>query len=243
MMKKRKSDTGRTVGRWLSISVTVLLILAVLLCLYVTIQLVSKGYTSVGGYMMFRVVTGSMEPTIPTGALLVAEEIDAVALQENDIICFRTQEEQISGKIVTHRVVEKLEGIDGSILLRTQGDANLVADGFFVEQEHLLGKVIWHTGDDSVLASIFSFFTNGVGFLSCIVLPCLLLAGLLLKECMSNIRREMANALQALEGEEGQKEADPLCGMTEEEYRQLYEKISAELMEELMAGAETGKTE
>ena len=45
--------------------VTVLLVLAVALCLYVVVQVLSNGYANIGGFMMFRVVTGSMEPEIP----------------------------------------------------------------------------------------------------------------------------------------------------------------------------------
>ncbi len=241
MMKNSKDSSLRPVQRWVSILVTGMLVLAVALCLYVTIQLVSNGYTGIGGYSMFRVVTGSMEPTIPTGALLIAQETSVEEIRTGDIICFRTREEEIVGKIVTHRVVERLESAEGSVLFRTQGDANLAADSYFVEQDHLIGKVIWHTGDDSKMASVFSFFSNGLGFLGCIVLPCLLLAGLILRECMSNIRREMESALQELE--EKPEQADPLCGMTQEEYKQLYERISAELIEELMEGAEKAKTE
>lgn len=227
------------VQRRISILVTILLILAVLLCLYVAVQVLSNGYVSFGGYMMFRVVTGSMEPTIPTGALLVTQKTDIETIQLQDIICFRTQEAAIWGKIVTHRVVEMLEGTNGSVLLRTQGDANLVADGYLVDQNNFVGKVIWHTGDGSVLASIFSFFTNKVGFLGCIVFPCLLFAGLILKDCVVNIRRELQNTLNELE--KPQEEVDPLCGMTQQEYDEMYERIRAELMEELLHCVEIPK--
>lgn len=244
-MEESKDSEGLSLRRWISILVTVLLVLSVLLCLYVAIQVVSNGYASFGGYMMFRVVTGSMEPTIPTGALMISQQTDIDSIQVNDIICFRTQEAQISGKIVTHRVVESLEGADGGVLLRTQGDANLVADSYFVDRDNFIGKVIWHTGDDSVLASIFSFFSNGVGFLGCIVLPCILLAGLVLRSCIGNIRRELETTLQELENNDVQSKQgeDALGGMTEEEYKQLYAKIYAELMEELMECAETSETE
>lgn len=231
------------VQRRISVLVTVLLILAVLLCLYVAIQVLSNGYVDFGGFMMFRVVTGSMEPTIPTGALLVSQQTDIAAIRLDDIICFRTQEAEIWGKIVTHRVVEILEAADGSVLLRTRGDANLVADGYFVDQRNLVGKVIWHTGDGSMLATIFAFFTNEIGFLGCIVFPCLLLAGLILKDCVSNIRQELQSALETLEDEPADWENDPLCGMTPEEYKELYERIRAELIEELMHCAEISQTE
>ena len=81
--------------RRISALVTVLLILVVLLCVYVAVQVFSNGYVNFGGYTMFRVVTGSMEPTIPTGALLVAQQTDIADVQVNDIICFMTQDAQI----------------------------------------------------------------------------------------------------------------------------------------------------
>lgn len=231
------------IQRLISALVTVMLVLSVLLCLYVAIQVLSNGYVNFGGYMMFRVVTGSMEPTIPTGALLISHETDIASIQMGDIVCFQTQEAEIWGKIITHRVVEVLNGTDGSILLRTQGDANLVADGYFVDRDNLIGKVIWHTGDGSMLALIFSVFTNKVGFLGCVVFPCLLLAGLILKECVGNIHNQLQNAVDELENAEDDWQNDPLCGMTQEEYNEMYERIRAELIEELKHSAEKSKTE
>lgn len=234
-MEEQEECKKSLIQRRIGVLVTVLLILTVLLCLYVVIQVLSNGYVNLGGFMMFRVVTGSMEPTISVGALLVTQQVDFETIRLDDIICFRTQEAEIWGKIVTHRVVGVLEGLDGSPLLETKGDANLVTDGYLVNQDNFVGKVVWYTGDNSVLTSIFSFFTNKVGFLGCIVFPCLLLAGMILKECVSNIRNELRVVVDELESPE---EVDPLCGMTQEEYQQMYERIRAELIEELMHCAE-----
>ena len=87
------------------------------------------------------------------------------------------------------------------------------------------------------MSIFFSFFTNKIGFLGCIVFPCLLLAGLILKDCVGNIRHELSRALEELENpaqEQPDWMNDPLCGMTQEEYNEMYERIRAELMEELM---------
>jgi len=220
----------------ISVLVTVLLVLAVALCLYACIQVLSRGYVNIGGIMMFRVVTGSMEPTIPVGALLVTKEVDINTIQLNDIICFRTQVSEIWGKIVTHRVVGVLETEWGGILLETKGDANLVMDGYFVDSTNFVGKVIWHTGDGSVLANVISLFTSKIGFLGCIVFPCLLLAALIMRDSVGSIRKELELVLE-MERQQQQTpswENDPLCGMTQEEYNEMYERIRAELMEELM---------
>ena len=216
----------------MSLLVTLLLILTVALCLYVVIQVMSHGYVSFGGTMFFRVVTGSMEPEIPVGALIKTKEVPIEEIETGDIICFRTQASEIFGKIVTHRVVDIRQREDGTVLLMTKGDANLVADGYPVSSENLVGRVTWHTGDGNMFASIFSFFSNKIGFLACIVFPALLLAGLILKESVQNIRRELREAVEEKNQEPGE-EPDPLCGMTEEEYQQMVDRIRRELIEEL----------
>ena len=237
--------------------ITILLVLAVALCLYVVIQVLSYGYANIFGFMMFRVVTGSMEPTIPVGALLITREVDITSVNVGDIICFRTQLSEIWGKIVTHRVVDMSVSDLGMILLETKGDANLASDIFYVDRTNFVGKVIWYTGDGSILADVFSLFTSKVGFLGCIVFPALLLAGMILKDSVNGIRQELLLVLKEQRLQEQQArllEDDPLCGMTQEEYNEMYERIRAELMEELMqiygeiqqdqsTGSEAGKTE
>ncbi len=214
---------------------TVVLALAVALCLYVVIQVMSHGYANIGGFMMFRVVTGSMEPTIPTGALLIAKEADIETIQLNDIVCFRTQVSEIWGKIVTHRVVNVVQTESGSILLETKGDANLVSDIFLVDSSDLIGKVIWYTGKNSILSGILSLFTNKIGFLGCIVFPTLFISAIILKDSVASIRKDMLLILEesCRQEQEQIREEDSLCGMTQKEYDEMYERIRAELMEEL----------
>ena len=118
----------------ISLLVTILLVMTVMLCLYVSIQAISNGYVQMFGFSMFRVVTGSMEPEIPVGALLITKQTDIDKIVLRDIVCFQTRESAIWGEVVTHRVVEILE-MNGEVLLRTQGDANLVSDGYLVESE------------------------------------------------------------------------------------------------------------
>ena len=221
--------------RGISALVTILLILAVMLCIYVVFQLLSNGYANIGGFMMFRVVTGSMEPTISIGTLLVTQEVDISTIRLNDIVCFHTYDSQIYGSVVTHRVVNILEDA-GGLLLETKGDANVVADSYYVSADNFIGKVVWYTGEGSVLASVFSFFTNKVGFLGCIVFPCLLLAGIVLQNSVKNIRQELERAREELNNPTPQMDepADPLASMTTKEYEEMLSRIRAELTQELI---------
>lgn len=218
--------------RGISILVTVLLILAVLLCVYIVFQIMNNGYASIGGYMMFRVVTGSMEPTMSVGTLLVTRQVDISSIQLDDIVCFRSYDSRIYGSVVTHRVVNIFRDNTG-ILLETKGDANLVADGYYVSEDNFIGKVIWFTGEKNMLTSVFSFFTNKVGFLGCIVFPCLLVAGMVLQNCVKNIRNEMERAEEEAKAANN-AQADPAASLSDQEYQEMIDRIRSELTRELL---------
>ena len=233
MNNETKENGDVRLHRWISTVVTVLLVLAVVFCLYSVVQVLSKGYDNIGGFMMFRVVTGSMEPTMPTGTLLITREVDIETVALDDIVCFRTRVSEIWGKIVTHRVVDIMETAEG-ILLETKGDANLASDIYYVDSSNFIGKVIWHSGDGNVLADLVSLFTSKIGFLGCIALPSLILAALILKNSVGSIRHEL---MMVMEMERQQKiAAEQNAGafeITEEEYNEMYERIRKELIEEL----------
>lgn len=231
MEEKQESKLLRVV----SALVTVVLILAVILCIYIVFQLMNHGSVSFGGHMMFRVVTGSMEPTMSVGTLLMTKQVDIESIQIDDIVCFRTYDAMIYGSVVTHRVVDILQDGNG-ILLQTKGDANPVADGYFVSQENLVGKVVWYTDNNSILNTIFSFLSNKVGFLGCIVFPCLLISGIVLQGCVKNIRNEIRQAEQEAALEK-LKSAQPTVTLSDKDYQEMMDRIRTELTQELLRQA------
>lgn len=234
-MRKRdmKELEERSVRCRINILLTILTVLTALMCLYSTIQVLSQGYVNCGGYSVFRVVTGSMEPTLPVGTLLLTKQTDMQDIQVDDIICFRAQESAVFGKMMTHRVVGVHTDTDGTLLFETKGDANLTQDGYLVTQTNFVGKVIWNAGAGNVLSTIFSFFSHKVGFLACIVLPCILLAGLLLRDSVQSIRKELKLVMDEMKNGTGvQVELSP------EEKEEIAKRIRAELTEELMHGAQ-----
>ena len=92
--------TKRRVGDVASVAV---LCAAVLLCITVALQVAARGYASVMGYSLFRVITGSMEPTIPVNAVIVCRSTDIRDVAVGDVVVFRLAD--LSGeKIITHRV-------------------------------------------------------------------------------------------------------------------------------------------
>ncbi|MBQ6685678.1 MAG: signal peptidase I [Firmicutes bacterium] len=234
-MSKKYIVQEKNLQKRVGTAVSVLLVLTILFCFYVAIQVLSRGYVNLFGYSVFRVVTGSMEPTIPTGALLLMKHVDMEIIEAGDIICFKAQESAIFGKMMTHRVIEILPTVNGGVMFETRGDANIASDGYLVTTTNFVGKVIWFTGENSVLATGFSIITNKLGFLSCIVIPCLILSILVMRDCVSKMHLELEQVLREMEKEPVRK--DPILDMTEEERDAMYQRIRAELMEELLHDA------
>lgn len=92
---------------------------------------------SVFGYSFYSVLTGSMEPTIKTGSIVVVKNANANEIEDEDIITFKAGNK---GTLVTHRVKEIVN--NGNVEFVTQGDANNTVDGSIVTSENLVGKVV-----------------------------------------------------------------------------------------------------
>lgn len=223
-----------------SFVVSALLVFAVGFCAAVTVQLLSKGYVSIAGYSAFRVVTGSMEPTISVGEALICRKTPIEDIEIGDIICYRSELEVIRGSIVTHRVTDIAADTEGRLYLTTRGDANLSSDPYTVDSSGLVGRVIWHSGEESFLTDSLTFLTGRVGFLACIVFPVLLIVGLILQRAVNNLYREireMGRAIAASRADEAAKTANeaPIPGyttLTEKDYAEITEMIRAELLKE-----------
>lgn len=89
----------------------------------------------------YTVMSGSMEPTLPTGSVVVSQSISADEVRFDDVITF--QMESGRPQTVTHRVVA-VDIIEGETRFRTQGDANNATDPEPIRPEQVRGKVIYH---------------------------------------------------------------------------------------------------
>lgn len=189
----------------LSVVTSLLLIFSVLFCFSVVYQMQTKRFVSIFGCSVFRVVTDSMEPAIPVGALIVSKETEIEKINVKDIICFRSRESYMYGQIVTHRVIG-IETVQGEIALRTRGDSNNSEDGFYVTQSNLVGKVIFHTEEKSFITNLYALLTSGTGFFTLIVVPVLLVAVFIMHESISKITKEMKKLKEELEKEQAVEE-------------------------------------
>lgn len=93
------------------------------------------------GVQVYGVLTGSMEPSYPTGSLIYVKPVDASDLRVNDVITFSIS----PGVIATHRIVEVVwdEEHPGVLRYRTKGDANKDVDAALVSANNIIGKAMF----------------------------------------------------------------------------------------------------
>lgn len=95
--------------------------------------------TAVGLIQPLIVISGSMEPAIDTGDLIIATRVDTDDLTVGDIVSLPSD---LTHKLVTHRIVS-IESIgDGRWQIEMRGDANATKD----IAPYIVGDEVWKPG-------------------------------------------------------------------------------------------------
>lgn len=116
------------------------------------------------GWRTEIVLSGSMEPAIPTGSVVVSRPIAANEVREGDIIMFAS----LAGhSLTTHRVV-KVEPTSDGFHFITKGDAVKGADINPVVPGQLVGIIVFCV---PLLGYLIAFIRTPLGLILCIVVP------------------------------------------------------------------------
>ena len=76
------------------------------------------------GYERYVIVSGSMDPAIPTGSVVYDKVVPVDELEVGDVITFVPPPEYGIDAPVTHRIVDIAKSTSGAPVFRTKGDAN-----------------------------------------------------------------------------------------------------------------------
>lgn len=127
-------------------------IVGIVAIVFVIAMLLPAFLPRVFGDQVYVVVSGSMEPEIPVGSLVIVKPAEPASVHEGDVIAF-----QSGNSVVTHRVVENQSAESQFI---TKGDANEVKDMNPVPYTNLLGVVSHHFAG---IGNFFAFFSTLAG--------------------------------------------------------------------------------
>lgn len=118
----------------------------------------------------YTVLTGSMEPTISAGDVVIDERISPLRARVGDVVTFRDPEDQ--SRQLTHRV-KRIRRAGSHLWFVTQGDANNTVERWRIAADGSLGRVLYTVpwvGHVAVLTR------TPLGLALLVIVPVLLLA-------------------------------------------------------------------
>ena len=130
------------------------------------IQRISNNKVTLGGYGLYTIITGSMEPKYNIGDMVISKKVDVKQLKVGDDIVYLGEKEEFKNKIITHQIINKKE-VNGKIIFQTKGIANDIEDPE-IESSQVLGKVL---GKSNILSFISRIVNNPYGFYFVIFVP------------------------------------------------------------------------
>ena len=143
--------------KWFVRSVKIFIVLLFLYNAYnfICFKLLKYDIVPINGYAVLEVVSGSMEPTIKVGDLIVVD-INSKKYRKDDIVTFRDG----NGSFITHRIISINEKE-----IKTKGDNNEVDDGF-TSVKNIVGKYKFKiSGGGRVLSYLRNPFVMIVTFI------------------------------------------------------------------------------
>ena len=163
---KKKRKWTKVLG-WIF---TVILIAVLVFCVLVVTRVKSSKKPFLFGYATFFVVSGSMDPTIKVGDVILIERVSSPdELQKGDIITFNGRGGSLAGKVVTHRIIS--DGVvNGKIT--TCGDANHGIADDPITYDDVIGRYV---KTSAALTTVYMAFTSKYGFLFIVFIPLLIL--------------------------------------------------------------------
>lgn len=213
---------------------TVVVVLLAALCIILAVKVIGGKDTSIFGYQIYHIMTGSMEPTIPTGSTVITKRVDPYILEVGDVITFISRDEAIYGNANTHRIIG-IDDSNGERRFITKGDANGTADSIEVPVGDVKGKVIFHANLRG-FSMFFNFMRTGYGFLTVVCLPFIFI----LWQITMKLKREIK--VYAEENARAEAAAELAKNKDDEEAKRLkeeeFERIKAQELQRLREEAE-----
>ncbi|MDZ4785828.1 MAG: signal peptidase I [bacterium] len=131
--------------------------------------LISTLFPIPGNFQVKVVQSGSMEPAISTGAIVIIKPQENYEVE--DVVTFGKDTK--TDVPTTHRIIN-VRAVEGTLLYTTKGDANEDPDARETPQKEIIGKVIL---DIPRIGYIIDFARKPLGFLLLIIFPAVIIVG------------------------------------------------------------------
>lgn len=183
----------------------------VIYLLFVIIQRVTNN-SSIFGYRMFTVATGSMEPVYNVNDVILVKDTDPSTLKVGDDIAYLGNRDAVKGLVVTHRII-RIETLDDNKVHYTLKGVNNKYEDPSITEDQILGKVL---GKVYMVNFINHVVKNIYGFFFLVFCPLVLVIFLEIADTIIEAKVEK-NELRLIEKEDKKKKTKGVEKISEEE--------------------------
>jgi len=190
-----------------TVLVWLLVIVAVFMMVFtiVSVNTFNRNDRSIFGLRCYIVLSDSMSATdFDAGDLVLVTEVDPTTLQEGDIIAYQSQNAENYGQTVTHKIRARTTDENGNPGFITYGTTTGVDDETVVTYPFILGK--YRTALPGV-GTFFQFLKTPQGYITCILIPFLLLIIYQGLNCVKIFKMYKAEQMAELQAEKDALEA------------------------------------
>lgn len=141
----------------LKIAYQILIIMCVLLIAIIVLQKVTSNNKSVGGYRIFRVITGSMSPEYDVGEVVISKEVDPEDIKVGDDIVYQGLYGEYNGKIIMHKVIGIDRNENNELTFHAKGLHEGSVEDPLIKPSQIYGEVKFKSG---ILTSLYYLATS-----------------------------------------------------------------------------------
>lgn len=166
---------------------TIEIIFGVIIVVYLGFIIIQRfsGNSSLGGYHLFTVATGSMKPKYMVNDVIIVQDVDPNTLKVGDDIAYHGERGGLEGLLVTHRII-KIEKDGSNLRFFTQGINTDNVDPSFTA-DRIVGKTV---GVLPVITQINHIVKNQFGFFFLVFCPLVIIIFLEIAETILYIKLE-----------------------------------------------------
>lgn len=228
----QKTDIKKIIKIVLIALYQILVIIALILTMVIVLQKVSNSNKSIGGYRIFRVITGSMEPEYEVGEVVISKQVDPNDIKIGDDIVYLGKNGEYSGKIIMHNVIGIDKNEDGKLTFHAKGLNDNSIEDPKIKEEQIYGIVKYKS---AILTLLYNCATNiySVFFIIIVLVLNVFISFNTPKKIKRHKIKQISNVSYELKEDFEKQEVESEIEEKKEEFKEEIDNNTTEICEEI----------
>ncbi len=159
----------KTVKKIASVFSSVLLVCVVVILCAVLVMRFTGNKNGIFGIHINVIATGSMEPQLKVGDIIISKSYSDQKLEVGDVVSFVSKSGEVAGQLITHQIINIENGTDG-LTVTTKGTASQLADDPIKDSE-IVSVMLYNS---KLIGFIYGVVTHPIGFVAVVIVPLVL---------------------------------------------------------------------